>query len=147
MEWLPEENATDKTDNDGTKRVLKVTYNTDDMYDGLRNAGDFEYQWITNFIVNDHENYYESNEEKFGWDRYQHIYDRLSATGGIVADEDAAMTILSEVGRRPHGGVTVHSVVYNLTEKTVLWVANENYTDKSAYYQYSFETGKLTQLS
>lgn len=147
LEWLPEENATDKTDNDGSARVLKVTYNTDSVYDEYRNDGDFKYQWITNFIVNDHENYYESNELKLGWDRYEHIYNRLSATGGIVDNEDAAMTILSEVGRRTWaggGGVTVHSVVYNLTQKTVLWVANENYNDDTAYYEYSFETGLLT---
>ncbi|MDE6585393.1 MAG: linear amide C-N hydrolase [Clostridia bacterium] len=146
LEWLPAENATDKTDNDGTARVLKVTYNTDAMYDGLRSAGDFKYQWITNFIVNDHENYYESNDEKFGWDRYQHIYNRLSAKGGMVEDMDDAMSILSDVGRRTWnggGGVTVHSVVYNLTEKTVLWIANENYDDPTAFYEYSFETGEL----
>lgn len=150
LEWLPESNATDKTDNDGAARVLKVMYNTDGVYDGLRNAEDFKYQWITNFVVNDHENYYESNEEKAGWDRYRHIYNRLSATGGVVENEDAAMTILSEVGRRTWaggGGVTVHSVVYNLTQQTVLWVANENYTDKTANYQYSFKTGKLTTVA
>lgn len=150
LEWVPAENATDKTDNDGTARVLKVTYNTDAMYDSLRGADDFKYQWITNFIVTDHENYYESNDDKAGWDRYEHIYGRLSATGGVVRDENAAMTILSEVGRRTWaggGGVTVHSVVYNLTQKTVLWVANENYNDKSATYQYSFATGKLTCLA
>lgn len=144
LEWLPEENATDKTDNDGSARVLKVTYNTDEMYDSLRGENDFKYQWITNFIVKDHDSYYESEEDKFGWDRYQHIYDRLSATGGVVENEDAAMTILSEVGRRKAGGVTVHSVVYNLTKKTVLWVANENYDDATAIYEYSFATGKLT---
>ena len=144
LEWLPAENATDKTDNDGSARVLKVTYNTDAMYDGLRGADDFKYQWITNFIVKDHDTYYESEEDKFGWDRYQHIYDRLSPTGGVVENEDAAMKILSEVARRQAGGVTVHSVVFNLTKKTVVWVANENYDDATAIYEYSFETGKLT---
>ncbi|MDE6666838.1 MAG: linear amide C-N hydrolase [Clostridia bacterium] len=144
LEWLPEENATDKTDNDGSARVLKVTYNTDNMYNGLRGATDFNYQWITNFIVKDYESYYESEEDMFGWDRYKHIYSRLNATGGVVANEDAAMEILSEVSRRPYGGVTVHSVVFNLTKKTVVWVANENYDDATAIYEYSFETGKLT---
>lgn len=148
LEWLPETNATDKTDNDGTKRVLKVTYNTDSVYDSLRNVNDFKYQWITNFIVNDHENYYEKNDDKPGWDRYEQLYERLSATGGIVADENDAMDILASVGRRKFDkGVTVHSVVYNLSQKTVLWVANENYTDKTAIYQYSFGTDKLTTLA
>lgn len=150
LEWLPEENATDTTDNDGSKRVLKVTYNTDSVYDAYRNETDFQYQWITNFIVRDHETYYQSDDDKIGWDRYQQIYHSLSATGGTVENEEAAMSILSSVGRRTWaggGGVTVHSVVYNLTEKTVLWVANENYDDPSAYYQYSFETGNLTCLA
>lgn len=150
LEWLPAENATDKTDNNGAARVLKVTYNTDGMYDGLRKTDDFKYQWITNFIVNDQDNYYESNDDKPGWDRYEHIYNRLSATGGKLDNEQAAMTILSEVGRRTWaggGGVTVHSVVYNLTKKSVLWVANENYGNKAAYYEYSFKTGKLTSLA
>ena len=142
LEWLPAGNATDKTDNDGSARVLKVTYNDDAMYE--RNAGDFNYQWITNFIVGQ-DNYYENDADKPGWNRYEIIGNSLKATGGVVADEDAAMTILSEVGQRKlNSGVTVHSVVYNLTEKTVLWVANENYEDNSAIYEYSFKTGKLT---
>ena len=57
------------------------------------------------------------------------------------------MKILAEVGRRTwkpsQNGCTVHSAVYNLTEKTVLWVANENYGNDKAVYEYSFETGKL----
>ncbi|MGN1234420.1 MAG: carcinine hydrolase/isopenicillin-N N-acyltransferase family protein [Christensenellaceae bacterium] len=150
LEWLPAENATDRTDNDGSARVLKVTYNTDAAYDAYRDADDFKYQWITNFIVSDHETYYESNADKPGWDRYEHIYRRLNATGGVLQDDDAAMSLLSEVGRRSWaggGGVTVHSVVYNLTQKTVLWVANERYDDPTAYYSYSFATGKLTALA
>ncbi len=150
LEWLPE-NAADKTDNDGTARTLKVLYNTDPAYDELRGSDDFKYQWVTNFIVNDHNEYYESNnDEKPGWDRYEHIYNRLNSADGVVEDENAAMQILSEVGRRTWnggGGVTVHSVVYNLTEKTVLWVANENYDNKAATYTYSFKTGKLTTLA
>ena len=63
---------------------------------------------------------------------------------GRVADEKAAMGILSEVARRKAGGVTVHSVVFNLTDKTVRWVANENYDKPGATYAYSFKTGKLT---
>ncbi len=144
LEWLPAENATDKTDNDGSARTLKVLYNTDNMYTGLRDGAEFDYQWITNFIVNGHDSYYESDADKFGWDRYQHIYDRLKEGNGVVADEKAAMNILSEVGRRKAGGVTVHSVVFNLTDKTVRWVANENYAKPGATYAYSFKSGKLT---
>lgn len=151
LEWLPADGGTDKTDNDGTARTLKVTYNTDAMYDNLRGSDDFKYQWITNFIVSNHDAYYEhDNDAKAGWDRYQHIYGRLRETNGIVADENAAMGILSDVGRRTWaggGGVTVHSVVYNLTEKAVLWIANENYGDPAKTYRYSFETGKLATLA
>lgn len=147
LEWLPV-NGTDATDNDGSARELVVTYNTDSMYADLRGDG-FQYQWITNFIIKDHERYYENDDAKTGYDRYTHIYNRLKATNGVVADENAAMEILSEVGRRTWnggGGCTVHSVVYNLTQKTVLWVANENYGDKTATYTYSLKTGKLTSL-
>lgn len=149
LEWLPT-NGTDATDNDGTARELKVTYNTDAMYDGLRTDGSFGYQWITNFIVRDADTYYTDNESKPGYGRYEHIYNRLKETDGVVEDENAAMQILSEVGQRTWnggGGCTVHSAVYNLTAKTVLWVANENYGDATAVYQYSLETGKLTTLA
>ena len=30
-----------------------------------------------------------------------------------------------------------------MTKKTVLWVANENYGDKTATYEYSLITGEL----
>ena len=146
LEWLPA-NGTDVTDNDGAARELVVTYNTDAMYDGMRDPDGFRYQWITNFIVKDHDSYYENDGVKPGYDRYEHIYNRLSETDGVIADEDAAMKILAEVGRRTwkpsQNGCTVHSAVYNLTEKTVLWVANENYGNDKAVYEYSFETGKL----
>lgn len=149
LEWLPE-NGTDLTDNDGSARTLKVIYNDDPVYDAMRNEG-FKYQWITNFIVNDHDAYYEGdNDAKLGWDRYEIIYNDLHATDGVVADESAAMDILAKVGRRtfsPGYAITVHSVVYNLTDKTVRWVANENYDDLSKTYTYSFETGKLTTLA
>ncbi len=143
LEWLPKA-GTDATDNDGTARKLVVHYNTDDDYLGEREAN-AEFQWVTNFILNP--DYYDSEEDMTGLDRYNHIYNRLNATNGTVQDEWAAMDILKDVGRRTWnggGGVTVHSAVYNLTQKTVLWVANENYSDNTAVYTYSLETGKLT---
>lgn len=147
LEWIPV-NGTDKTDNDGSARELVVTYNTDPMYEELRENSQFDFQWITNFIVAD--GYYEDDDDMAGYDRYEFINQQLNATGGVVADEQAAMDILAGVGRRTWnggGGVTVHSAVYNLTQKTVLWVANENYSDKTATYQYSLETGELTTLA
>lgn len=149
LEWVPE-NGTDATDNDGAARVLKVTYNTDEMYSSLRDSGDFKYQWITNFIVSNHDEYYTDNDAKPGWDRYEDIYNTLHTNHGVVENEQAAMNILRSVGRRTYkggGGCTVHSVVFNLTKKSVLWVANENYDDASAYYTFDFETGVLKQAN
>ena len=128
LEWT---NGTDSTDNDGGARTLDVIYNDDDNRIG--EEGKSDYQWITNFIVLP--DYYESDDDKPGYDRYCHIYDQLSETEGVVEDEDAAMDILASVGRRTWnggGGVTVHSVVYNLTDKTASWIPNEHYDDESA---------------
>ena len=126
FEWT---NGTDLTDNDGSARTLRVIRNDDDAHIGER-EGAADYQWITNFILQP--GYYEDDDAKPGFDRYNEIASRLSATDGVVADEQAAMDILAAVGRRnwnndDSNGITVHSVVYNLTKKTVLWVANEHY--------------------
>ncbi len=136
LEWV---GNTDISDNDGEKRKLIVTYNDNDTHIGER-EGTSNFQWITNFIIQP--GYYESDDVKPGYDRYEEIYNRLSATDGIVEDEWAAMNILAAVGRRnwkndDKNGCTVHSVVYNLTEKTVLWVSNENYGDESAVFKFS----------
>ena len=130
LEWVSE---TDATDNDGGKRVLKVTYNDDDTYIGTM-EGETDYQVITNFVIQP--GYYDDSEatDKKGFDRYERIYEELNRTNGIVEDEEAAMDILAIVGRRTWNnddgnGCTVHSVVYNLTDKTMMWVPNENYDD------------------
>lgn len=136
LEWV---NGTDITDNDGSARKLVVTYNDDDANIGDREAG-ADYQWITNFIIQP--GYYTSDDEKTGYDRYERIYEELSATDGVVKDESAAMDILAAVGRRnwdndDKNGCTVHSVVYNLTKKTVLWVSNEHYGEDYATFEFS----------
>lgn len=140
LEWVA---GTDATDNDGAKRELKVTYNDDDAHIGDAEAAS-DYQVITNFVIQP--GYYDGSapEEKKGYDRYVRIYEELDKTNGVVKDEQAAMDVLSIVGRRTwdnddDNGCTVHSVVYNLTDKTMLWVPNENYTDSSAVFQFSFE--------
>ena len=148
LEWVPE-NGTDSTDNDGAARKLKVTYNDDERYNSLRADDGFKYQWITNFIIE--EGYYdgEDDDAKQGYDRYEQIYGDLSAVKGKLKDEKAAMEILKTVGRRTWkggGGCTVHSAVYNLTKKTVLWVANENFGEESACYSYSFDTNELKSV-
>ncbi len=136
LEWV---NGTDITDNDGSARKLVVTYNDDDANIGDREA-EADYQWITNFIIQP--GYYASDDEKPGYDRYERIYEELSATDGVVKDESAAMDILAAVGRRnwdndDKNGCTVHSVVYNLTKKTVLWVSNEHYGEDYATFEFS----------
>lgn len=140
LEWV---GKTDATDNDGSARELVVHYNDADGYVGQA-EGSCDYQWITNFIVNP--GYYADSDasEQKGLDRYEQIYRELSAVDGVVADEDAAMEILASVGRRTWknddgNGCTVHSVVYNLTDKTMLWVSNENYDDPTAVFTFRFD--------
>ncbi len=140
LEWV---NGTDATDNDGSKRELKVTYNDNDAHIGDMEAGT-DYQVITNFVIQP--GYYDGSpvEDKKGYDRYERIYEELNKTNGIVEDEKAAMDILSIVGRRSWknddgNGCTVHSVVYNLTDKTMMWIPNENYDDPDAVFTFSLE--------
>lgn len=136
LEWV---SGTDNTDNDGAARQLVVTYNDHDTHIGDAEA-DSDYQWITNFIIQP--DYYENENDRKGYDRYLQIYDDLKKSDGIVADEEAAMDILATIGRRSwknddKNGCTVHSAVYNLTQKTVLWVSNENFNDESAVFEFS----------
>ena len=140
LEWVGENDA---TDNDGSKRVLKVTYNDDDAHIGEM-EGETDYQVITNFIIQD--GYYDESEpsDKKGYDRYEKIYEELNKTNGIVEDENAAMDILEIVGRRTWknddgNGCTVHSAVYNLTDRTMMWVTNENFDDENAVFTFSLK--------
>ena len=140
LEWV---GATDASDNDGAARQLVVTWNDDDAHVGLTEAT-ADYQVITNFILQP--GYYADSAatDKKGADRYERLYAELDAVGGVVADEQAAMDVLAIVGRRTWknddgNGCTVHSAVYNLTDKTVLWVTNENYDDPTAVFTFSLE--------
>ena len=138
LEWVGD---TDATDNDGAQRQLTVTYSDDDAHIGEAEAAS-DRQWITNFIIQP--GYYDDSpaDEKKGYDRYERIGQELSAVGGVVADEQAAMDILAIVGRRTWNnddgnGCTVHSAVYNLTDRSVLWVTNENYDDPTAVFEFT----------
>ena len=140
LEWVGQ---TDAADNDGSARKLKVTYNDDDAHIGQL-EGATDYQVITNFIIQP--GYYSDSpaEEKKGYDRYEKIYGELQKTGGMVTDENAAMDILAAVGRRSWknddgNGCTVHSVVYNLTDRTAMWIPNEHYGDPDAVYAFRLE--------
>lgn len=137
LQWVA---GTDSTDNDGGARELVVTYSDDDSHIGPNEAAR-DNQVITNFILLP--DYYNGSpaSEKKGFDRYSKIHEELNKTDGIVADEHAAMDILEMVGRRTwnnddDNGWTVHSVVYNMTDKSMLWVPNENFDDPSAFYEF-----------
>lgn len=117
LEWV---NGTDQTDNDGSKRELQITRN------------ELPYQSVTNFILAP--GYYEANDEQAGLDRYEYLMGKLNASNGVLEDEEEAMGLLRDVGRRTWQvegdvtkGTTVHSVVYNLTDRSSLWVANEHF--------------------
>lgn len=134
LEWV---NGTDATDNDGSARELVITYNDTDTAMGTP-----DYQCVTNFII--HPGYYEDEEEMRGLDRYEYIHEHLKEADGILDDEQAAMDLLAGVGRRgwdndDKNSTTIHSVVYNLTDKTVLWVGNEHYGEEAYTFQYSLD--------
>ncbi|MDO4492696.1 MAG: carcinine hydrolase/isopenicillin-N N-acyltransferase family protein [Clostridia bacterium] len=140
LEWV---GTTDSTDNDGSARELVVTYNDMDAHIGETEAA-ADYQVVTNFVIQP--GYYEGSpaEDKKGADRYERLYEELGKTNGIVADEKAAMDVLSIVGRRSWNnddgnGITVHSAIYNLTDRTVMWVPNEHYNEPDAEFNYALK--------
>lgn len=129
LEWVPAEGVTDAADTDSAARELRVIWNDQDPLSGTT-----DWQYVTNFIITP--GYYAEGDKQPGLDRYQHIGAQLAAVDGVVADEAAAMDVLASVGRRTWNnddgnGCTVHSAVYNLTDKTVLWVSNEHFGEES----------------
>lgn len=138
LEWVGQ---TDATDNDGSARELVVTYNDRDEHIGENEAAS-DFQVITNFVLQP--GYYRDSplEEKKGADRYEQLWADLNASEGSFADEEAAMKLLQTVGRRSwknddQNGCTVHSVIYNLTDRTALWIPNENFDQPG--YVFSFK--------
>ena len=136
LEWV----GTDADhDVDGTQRQLNVLWNDTDV---LSDSADW--QVVTNFIKTP--GYYDgTSAEMKGLDRYEHLAAALRETDGIVADKDAAMDLLASVGRRTwdnddSNSNTVHSVVYDLTDKSVLWVGNEHYGEEA--YTFEFQLGR-----
>ena len=129
LEWV---NGTDQTDNDGSKRELQITRN------------ELPYQSVTNFILAP--GYYEANDEQAGLDRYEYLMGKLNASNGVLEDEEEAMGLLRDVGRRTWKvegdvtkGTTVHSVVYNLTDRSSLWVANEHFGSEEHTLTYELD--------
>ena len=136
LEWV----GTDADhDTDGAQRQLNVLWNDTDAF-----SDSADWQVVTNFIKTP--GYYDgTSAERKGLDRYEHLTAALRETDGIVADKDAAMDLLASVGRRTwnnddSNSNTVHSVVYDLTDKSVLWVGNEHYGEEA--YTFEFQLGK-----
>ena len=137
FEWIA---GTDVTDQDGTQRELVITYNDDDENIGEQEGAN-DFQCVTNFIIQP--NYYEKQESMRGLDRYNYLYEQLALSNGIVKDSTDAMHYLQSVGRRHWNndggnGITVHSIVCNMTQKTIIWIPNEQYDDPSAWFTFKF---------
>ena len=133
LEWVY---GTDATDNDGTKRKLTVTYQDSDSEVGELEAAATDYQWVTNFIVAP--GYYQSDDEKAGLNRYQIIGETLSKTNGLMQEEKDAFELLKNVGQRHlNSGLTIHSIVFNLTQRSYHMVTNEHFDDETAYFKYT----------
>lgn len=135
LEWV----GTDADhDADGAQRQLNVLWNDTDA---LSDSADW--QVVTNFIKTP--GYYDgTTAEMKGLDRYEHLAAVLRETDGIVADKDAAMDLLASVGRRTwnnddSNSNTVHSVVYDLTDKSVLWVGNEHYGEEAYTFEFQLD--------
>lgn len=144
LEWVT---ATDETDTDGAKRELRVYYNNDDAVLGDKEAAN-EFQYITNFIVTP--DYYAYDEDKKGLDRYDEIERKINPDGtntsGLVT-KDGALDVLETVGRRKWdsrngesdaNGITVWSALYDLTNKTAVWVSNEEFDNPDAVFTFDF---------
>ena len=170
LEWVPVD-GNSANDTDGTKRVLKVYFN-DDNYDkeylkdvdttyttissdseiGEKEANN-SFQYITNFIIT--KDYYVEGANKGGYDRYEAIEEFINPDGtntkGISTYEDA-LDLLELVGRRnwavqtnatASDNLTVWSSLYNLTDKSVTWISNEEFTNEDAVYNISLKDGKF----
>ena len=146
LEWV---SATDATDTDGTKRELKVYYNDSDSVLG-ENEGSNNFQYITNFIVTP--GYYTNEGDMKGLDRYDEIESMINPDGsnteGVIS-KDYALDILERVGRRKWdslsgesdaNGITVWSSLYDLTNKRVIWVSNEQFDNEEAISTLIFPT-------
>ena len=144
LEWVA---VSDKTDTDGSKRELRVYYNDDDAELGEKEAAD-EFQYITNFIVT--KDYYASDADKKGLDRYNEIEASINPNGdnteGVISEE-TALGILEIVGRRDwdarngktdSNGITVWSALYDLTNKEVTWISNEEFDNEDAVFTFDF---------
>lgn len=139
LEWVGE---TDATDHDGSQRTLKVIYCDSDDEIGPMEA-QYNSQVITNFILQ--KGYYKDADTPGGggYDRYQRMWKELENTDCILTNAQDAMDILEIVGVRNWANRmegTPYSIVFNLTDRTMLWIPNENFGLPSAEYIFDFTT-------
>ena len=146
LEWVNED-ATDSTDIDGTKRVLKVYYNDKDEMLGEDEAKN-NFQYITNFIVTP--GYYanENQEDMKGLDRYNYIKNTINPDGtnteGRFSKEES-LNLLKDLGRRKwnqtvgsdSNNITVWSVLYDLDNLEATWVSNEEFDEEGSVFTFS----------
>ena len=146
LEWVPAD-GNSANDIDGSKRVLNVIYNDQDSNLGEKEAND-KFQYVTNFINTP--NYYSSDMSKGGFDRYNAIQAKINPDGtnneGVLT-KDQALEVLQLVGRRDWDAangktdsntITVWSALYDLTNKKVIWVSNEEFENKSSIFELDF---------
>lgn len=134
LEWITDSN---QSDTKGYDRTLRVIYNTDSAPQDAK----FPYQVITNFIV--YPAYYQAGDFWYGQDRYDLMHSSLHNSSGLVENEESAMALLQRVGRRhwsndDSNSVTVHSVVYNLSDRSIYWIANERFSNPDYSYRFRF---------
>ena len=146
LEWVNED-ATDSTDIDGTKRVLKVYYNDQDETLGEDEAKN-NFQYITNFIVTP--GYYanENQEDMKGLDRYNYIKNTINPDGtnteGRFSKEES-LDLLKDLGRRKwnqtvgsdSNNITVWSVLYDLDNLEATWISNEEFDEEGSVFTFS----------
>ena len=146
LEWV---DGKHDTDTDGTKRELKVFYNDDDADVGNREAIN-DFQYVTNFIVAP--GYFKGAD--FGdyivkRDKYDIIEQLINPDGsntkGVITKEKG-MNILKHIANRnfyngansPDNSISVWSALFNLTDKSVTWVSNEQFNNPDAIFELDF---------
>ena len=146
LEWV-NENETDSTDIDGTKRVLKVYYNDQDKVLGEDEAQN-NFQYITNFIVTP--GYYanETQEDMKGLDRYNYIKETINPDGSNTEghfSKEQSLKLLEDLGRRKRNqtvgsdsnNITVWSVLYDLDNLEATWISNEEFGEGGSVFTFS----------
>ena len=80
----------------------------------------------------------ENYEQSLEWEKES----VSSYSCGIVKDDEDAMSVLKEVALSDWDNdiysVTIHSVIYNQTNRTVYWVGNRHYGEDAYIYRFNF---------